>query len=168
MSILFSLSIFQNTSMLQQSFKVYWRSLRIIYWALFAVQLLFALAVSRLRPHMDWSVLQVIPSPYILMTVCSVIFLGALAMYFTLLKRARGEVDLDAKLNGYRTASLVQWAMLEGATLLQVLNYMAFNDSLNRTFLGILLFSFTIRRPSKPDMIYRLQLNELEQAELDL
>jgi hypothetical protein len=140
-----------------------WRSLQVIFYALSAGLIILILAIKYLKsigavPHTE------IDFPgYVFTAISAVMFLLSIPLFYRLVDNARKTADLDAKMNGYRAASLVQWALLEGAILIQVLHFYLMDADIAQKGITLLLILLFFRRPRKLQMIHELKLDDAEQ-----
>jgi hypothetical protein len=73
--------------------------------------------------------------------------------------RASGN-DLDNKLSSYRSASLSQWALLEGPALFAIICFLLVGNYAFLALAGALMILFAINTPTKIKMAMLLQINE--------
>ncbi|MEP6748157.1 MAG: hypothetical protein ABJB86_10565, partial [Bacteroidota bacterium] len=70
------------------------------------------------------------------------------------------------KLNDYRTAAIIKWAMIEGAALFAIICFMI---TRNYAFIALafaLIIFFALQAPSKLKLMLQLQISESEFATL--
>ncbi len=71
-------------------------------------------------------------------------------------------VDLNNKLSGYRSASLLQWALLEGPALFTIICFLLVGNYAFLALAGALMILFAINTPTKIKMAMLLQISEEE------
>jgi small-conductance mechanosensitive channel len=92
---------------------------------------------------------------------------GSAFVYRALVKTKLSAPDIKAKLDGYRQACIVQYAMLEFPVLLSVTFYLITADLLFAAFILTGIVIFMLNRPSKEQFINDFQLSEQEKKHLD-
>jgi hypothetical protein len=97
--------------------------------------------------------------------------IGCTAAGFTLFnKKIQAIPPMDPikdRLNAYRAAAIVRWALIELPTLFSLISFLLTG---NYAFLALaiaLLLVFAVVRPAKMMIIYQLKLNEKEVSELE-
>lgn len=98
------------------------------------------------------------------LTIISV--LVSAQLFNTKIKQLRNLKNLPAKLNAYRSATILRYAFLELPSLAAILLYMQTNNLLLLIFTGLILLLFIAYRPTKERLITDLELSPSEQAEL--
>ncbi len=91
--------------------------------------------------------------------------LGVLANPFVKLYRInklRLETDLNNKLAGYRAATIVRLALLEGPALFTVIAFLLTGDTNFLLYTSFMLLLFAMTRPTLERAIKELKLNESE------
>ncbi|EDP94851.1 hypothetical protein KAOT1_01455 [Kordia algicida OT-1] len=88
----------------------------------------------------------------IFLLVYPFIVLSALMMSYIvpkmLLKNARKATDLTAKLNSYRTVSMVKFIVLEGSAMLGVVFYLLSKNGIFLTIAALLIIYLIAQRPT--------------------
>ena len=86
------------------------------------------------------------------------------AQVFGLKIKALREVkDLQGKLDGYRTALILRYALLEVPSLLGIVGYLFTNNLLLLIFSGLIVLLLLVYRPTKERLITDLDLSPSEQ-----
>jgi ABC-type protease/lipase transport system fused ATPase/permease subunit len=81
-------------------------------------------------------------------------------------KQATG-ISFGYRMDQYRNASIVRWAMLEGAVMLALIAQLLTKNYYYSIFIFLLLVFFFLYAPSAEKIKTQLQLNSEEQAMLD-
>ena len=76
-------------------------------------------------------------------------------------------LSLGYRLNGYRSASIVRWALLEGAVFVSLITLLLTKEYYYAIFIFLLLVFFFLYAPSAEKIKTQLELNSQEQALLD-
>ncbi len=144
-----------------------WRSLQIIFYALLAGQVIFFLVISYLKSASIEPVSNLNLPLYLLQGISVLfVFLGV-GVFLYFMKDASIKSSFEEKFNAFRSASLAQWGLLEGATIIQMMDYYVTGSDVARGGVSVGLFLFFLRRPRKIELIYRLNLNSTEQQLLE-
>lgn len=151
-----------------QNFAQYLRTLQILFFGLFAAQLLVC--------GLFWFVLEnPDPSPALqedrwlqALTTITLLLLG-LSIYFRKKQseKARTQETLRTKLGQYRPALVISWAIMEGATLVNAVFFFLSGKIEFLYIAGAVIALYATNLPSKIKTINDLQLDTNEQAELD-
>lgn len=98
------------------------------------------------------------------------VIVGVLAssqLFNTRLQKVKKEESLSAKLAGYRSASILRYALLEAPSIAAIVVYMLTNNLLLLVFAGMIIILFLIYRPTKDRVVTDLELSPAEEAKLD-
>ena len=93
--------------------------------------------------------------------------LASSQLFNTRLQKVKNEESLSAKLAGYRSASILRYALLEAPSIAAIVMYMLTNNLLLLIFAGMIVILFLIYRPTKERVVTDLELSPSEQAKLD-
>ena len=145
------------------------KALNIIYKALMAGQILFAsvciyLIYSKLvLPAADEldKVLQVVA----LIITAGGIFTGMSLFKKKLVQIRETSAGAEEKFNLYRSACIIQWALLEGPSLFCIICFFLTGNYAFLALMVVVLFLFAMTAPSKIKVLQQLQISE---AELDV
>jgi hypothetical protein len=145
----------------------YFKSLKIIHLALLIGQCLFAavafflVSTNQFPPTLkDSSVLKVIGAATALV--------GLGAGYFVagkMVEAAQNNSVMDEKLNRYRSALLVRYALMEAPALLNVVLYMLTGGLLYLGIAGALIVWFGLQIPEKGKCLTEMSIDEMRLQE---
>ncbi len=103
---------------------------------------------------------------YILLIVTAFMSIGALAAGYILfhkrLDRLRGLTDLSMKVQDYRAACILKWALFEFPCLLSIIFYLETGQQAFLAVAGLLLLNFINNYPSKNKVLADLDLSSQE------
>lgn len=88
-------------------------------------------------------------------------------LFKIMLNNLKNTEDLQKKLAGYQTASLIKWALLEGPALLNIVWFATTGNLLFLTIAGVLLLFLFMQRPTKLKMENELELKGELKREFD-
>ena len=152
---------------MQQNFSQYFRALQILFFALLAGQIgvTILLYLIHTPPAVDASWTQEVATWLPLLLALQ----AGLAFFLSRKKResARSESTLEAKLDGYRVASIPKWALLEGGTLISAVLFFAWGDITFLYYAGIMIALFATQFLSRQRLVDDLDLSASEQMILD-
>jgi hypothetical protein len=149
--------------------KQYFLSLKIIFFALLAGQVMFALVAFFIAKELKLSVLKGPPWEGLMFIMPNVIlvayFLGVY-LFNRKLKTARTRTSLSEKLNDYRAALLVRYALMEGTTIISLILYLLSERIVFMLFaiIGILSFSTMFSSPSR--VVSQFELDPYEEQKV--
>jgi MFS family permease len=83
------------------------------------------------------------------------------------LKLAKEEKQIKAKLEAYRSVSIIKYALLEGTAFFAIITYLLTGEYLLLGFAVMMMFLFATYYPSKEKLVSELELNRAEQAILE-
>ncbi len=142
------------------------RYLRMLHMALLVGQLLFAgiavyLKYTNATPsalaHLD-NTLQVVA-----LLLCFGGYLGGSFVAKRNRQRALdGVLDVQAKAEGYRSASIIQWALLEGPSLFSIISFLLTGNIAFLALSATMMFLLLMAAPSKMKVMLLYRLNERE------
>ena len=142
------------------------KTMLILHLAFFAGQVLFALLSSFLVfSNLFPPVLgKYAPELILLAALLEVIaILLARFLYRRKLKKINATpTPLPQKLESYRAANIIRWAILEGTALLVLIMFLLTNQWLILVIVLALLFIFFTTRPTAPNIASDLQVSEQE------
>lgn len=93
-------------------------------------------------------------------------FLGNLVVNKRI-KLAKEDKQLKNKLEIYRSANIIKYAMLEGTAFFAIITYLLTGELLLLGFAVMMMLLFATYYPSKEKLIKELELNREEQAILE-
>jgi hypothetical protein len=147
------------------------KAIRILYLALLAGQILFALIVTVLVETGMLSTGMNSLTPLLQVAVVVIAAVTIPASFFLFRKRLSGidpEDDLGKKIEKYRAALILRLALCQMPSMFAVIAYFITN---NRSFLWmiiILISNFLFIYPGRDKIISQLQLNSSEQSSLGI
>lgn len=153
-------------STLQQNFKQYFNVLRILHLAMSVAVVVFGMVVHFvILPIQDIdagnnSTLYVNLSAAYLVVAISIGYW----LFGNQMKKAKESTSLSDKLNTYRSACIIRWALLEGAALVALVFYLLSGNLVLLALAGIGVLVLALSHPNEMRLKVSLDLN---QAELD-
>ena len=156
-------------SVLKYDFKQYLVALRILHLALVAAVVVFGAVVHFV----------LLPLPDFQPNQNSVLFVNLSAVYLVFaatigywlfgnqLKTAKKLKTLNDKLNAYRSASIVRFALLEGAALVAIVFYLLTGNIVLLGIAGIGLLVLLLAHPNPTKLKDHLDLSQAELARLE-
>lgn len=152
---------------MSQNFSQYFRALQILFFALLAGQILVAATVYMVYEPATLEN----PDAKLYIDLFGVFALAMAGLAFFLnrkkLETARQQTDMKQKLADYRTACILKWALIEGATIMSVVLFFVTGKT---NFLGIasvLIVYFATQFPSRQRLVRELDLSVSERMMLD-
>ncbi len=156
-------------SVLQYNFKQYLAVLRILHLALVATVVVFgALVHFMLLPMTDFQseknsgLFTSLSAGYIVFAV----IIGQW-LFSKQLNKAKDSIDLSDKLNSYRSASIIRWALLEGAILATLVFYLLSGNFVLLGIAGIIFWPLLFQHPNAMKVKNDLALSQPELDRLD-
>ncbi|MDX2278682.1 MAG: hypothetical protein NW218_03805 [Saprospiraceae bacterium] len=144
-----------------------WRSLQIIFYALLAGQVIFFLVINYLKSTSIEPIFNLKLPLYLLQGMSVLLVFLGVGVFLNFMKDASLKPSFEEKFNAFRAASLAQWGLIEGATIIQMVDYYLTGSDVARGGVSVGLFLFFLRRPRKIELIYRLKLDSTEQQLLE-
>ncbi len=142
------------------------KGLLILHFALFAGQIIFVLIATLLVSlNIFPSVLGKYGPEVILISALIEVIAIILAkmMYKRKLKKInQNTLPFSKKLESFRGANIIRWAILEGAALIVIVLFLLTNQYLILFIVLALLFIFFTTRPTAPNIATDLQVSEQE------
>lgn len=151
--------------------KIYFKTVNILFLALVAGQVVFALVlfflnqtqvkVAFITPEIHQTLMWIAPA----LAVAGIV-LGWL-VFNTKLKSLQNMNSLTEKLKGYQSAMIIRFAFMEGPSLVALVFFYITGDYI---FLGVsafIILAFLFNRPSKSLIIRHLQLHDDERLLLE-
>lgn len=140
-------------------------SLVILHGAMTAGTLLF-MAVSYFVDRPDAPSTDSQPFIIIVPIMAIGCLLGSFYVSKARIQAAKAIPDFDKKLEAYRSAAIIKYALLEGAALFGVVAFLTENNIMFLAISAILLAAMIWVRPTRDKIITELSLNSKEQMEL--
>lgn len=105
---------------------------------------------------------------YILLIVTAFLAIGAIAAGYILfnkrLDRLRALTDLSMKMQDYRAACILKWALFEGPCLFAMICYLLTGQVAFLGVAGLLVLNFLNNYPSKKKVVEELDVSSQEEA----
>jgi hypothetical protein len=147
------------------------KAIRILYFAMLAGQLLFAITIIALveTGFVTGNNNSLLPIGQVAVIVIAIVSIPA--SFFLFRKRLSEidpEEDLEKKLEKYRAALIIRLALCQMPTMFAVIVYFITNDHSFLWMIIILISNFLFIYPSNNKIISSLQLNSSEQSSLGI
>jgi hypothetical protein len=152
-----------------QTSREYFRLMLIIYFALVAGQVMFGLVVAFLRLAGDFSMeLSEMKDIFLILSCVFAAggYLGGRILFRKMMVSARDRASLAEKMANYRSAMIVRYALLEGATFFTIIACLITGDFLFLGFAGFLVLIFVTMPPTRNNAIRDLELSPAEEREI--
>ncbi|WP_010519127.1 hypothetical protein [Croceivirga radicis] len=107
------------------------------------------------------------PMIYILPVIGAIAFFASSVLYRNLIDKAKTQPSLLSKLNGFLSANIVRYAIIEGATLINIIWFSTTGTPLYITVAGTLLIYLFWLRPTKDKIIEDLALRGQDKAKFE-
>lgn len=153
------------------NFKEYLNSLMILHVALLAGQVFFIAIIYFLfnanEPPLTGVEATGQMEVYIIGLLTIACVLASSHLFGRRIRALKEENSLSAKLSGYRAASILRYALLEGPSLIAIMFYLIANNLILLIFSAMIVILFIVYRPTKERLVADLELSPSEQAKLD-
>jgi hypothetical protein len=152
-----------------QTSREYFRALQIIFYALIAGQVSFALVSVFLNQMSDFSSgTEDLRKIFLIIVPVFVIggYLGSRFLFKNNLKTARSRESLTEKMNDYRAACVVRYALLEGPSFLAIITFLLTGDYVFLGITGFIIAIFLTIIPSQDKAVFELELNPYEEQKI--
>jgi len=146
----------------QQTSREYFRALRIIYFAIIAGPTIFGLIAffliksGNFEPEMN-SLHKIFV--YIVPAFAITGILGSTRIFKSQLSPLRQKKELTGKMEGYRSALIVRYALIEGPAFFAIVVYMLTGIPMYLGIAGLVLLSFLTLKPTAGKAAIDLELN---------
>jgi hypothetical protein len=154
-----------------QNSRDYFRSIKIIFFALLAAQLTFALAALYLNLGSESPKENTNSMRSVFLIIALIIALNGLVtgnmIYRNRLRKITQNPNLSAKLDEYRSTLLIRLAMLEASTLFSLVAFLLTGDLIFIGFAGMTIVYFVFLNPTKATIAFDLELNIAEKAMIE-
>lgn len=149
----------------KQTSRDYFRSLLIVYYALIAGQVFFALVSFYLQKMgmMDAGIKE-LRDIFLIIIPLFVVggFLGSRVMFKTRLNAIKSQDNLISKMTAYRGALIIKYALLEGPSFFAIVVFLLTGDYLFLGLSGLIIFYFFLIRPTSDAAGNDLELSIME------
>lgn len=153
-----------------QTSKEYFKVLSVLHAALLGTQLLFALVAVYLSMDGQFGGDDLGEFNSIFRFVVPVVIVGAVfgssVLFKMQMKSIRVKPELKDKLNDYRTASLIRYAMLEAPSMFALVSYLLTANFIFLGYAGLIIVVFVLSRPSPESTANDLELNQGDKAKI--
>lgn len=159
--------------MTTQNSRQYLRSLKTLHTALLLGMIAFSVTGVTLMmsasifPEDNKSLHDIMKFVVPVVSVIAFLYSGILFKKKTDELKNGSNLSLGFRLNGYRTASLLRWVLLESAVFLSLIALLLTKEYYYAIFIFLLLVFFFLYAPSAEKIKTQLELNSQEQALLD-
>lgn len=153
-------------STLQHNFKQYFSILRILHLALCAAVVAFGTVVHFVILPVQGVEAGTNSGLYVNLSAGYMVFAISIGywLFGSQMKTAKAASNLSDKLNTYRSANIIRWALLEGAGLVALVFYLLSGNVILLAIAGIALLVLGLLHPN----VMRLKVDlDLSQTELD-
>lgn len=153
-------------STLQHNFKQYFTMLRILHLALNVAVIAFGVVAHFVLLPIQGAEAVTNTSLYVNLSAGYMIFAISIGywLFGSQMKTAKAASNLSDKLNTYRSANIIRWALLEGAALVALVFYLLSGNVILLAIAGISLLILGLLHPN----VMRLKVDlDLSQTELD-
>jgi hypothetical protein len=146
------------------------KSLNILHKALlmgqvfFAAVCVFMIYTKAAEPALK-EIEKILQVAALVMTVGG-IFAGMAVLKKKLFQIREMQADADAKFSLYRSALILQWALLEGPSIFCIICFFLTGNYAFLALAIVIMFVFVITAPSKNKILTQLQISETELDEL--
>ena len=152
---------------MQQNFSQYFRALQILFFALLAGQTGMMIVIYNIREQSvgDTSFTDMVAKWLPLWLIAQ----AGLAFFLNRqkLETARSKSTVPEKLEAYRIASVLKWALLEGGTLISIVLFFVWGATPFIYYAIIMAALFATQFPSRQRLINELDISANEQMILD-
>ncbi|MFC0878533.1 hypothetical protein ACE01N_18205 [Saccharicrinis sp. FJH2] len=154
----------------QQTSKQFFRTINILFLALFAGPFLFACIAVFMNSgeNLRFQFFSSEEPVFIAATTLAIIDLFvSRIMYRYQIKRYNKDDKLHVKMATYQTAVIIRLALIEGASLLLIVSFFLSANLTALIFLGLMFIQFYFFKPSREEAIRDLHLNYNETAQVN-
>jgi hypothetical protein len=152
-----------------QTSKEYFKILNLLHTALLGTQLLFAVVAFYLHingPLNNDSTEFSNIFQFVLPVVIVGAVLGSAMLFKAQLKSIKAKPELKDKLNDYRSALLIKYAMLEAPSMFAIVCYLLTANFIFMGFAGLIIVVFLLNRPLPENTANDLELNQTDKMRL--
>ncbi|MFA6059956.1 MAG: hypothetical protein WC756_17245 [Taibaiella sp.] len=152
--------------------KIYFKTVKILFLALVAGQIVFACVVLFLNQTQRERIAFITPELHqTLLWIAPAFAVAGIALgwvvFNTRLKALRLKDNMAEKLTGYQSAMIIRFAFMEGPSLLALALFYITGDYIFLYVAVFVILAFLFSRPSKPAIILHLQLHDDERLLLE-
>jgi F0F1-type ATP synthase membrane subunit c/vacuolar-type H+-ATPase subunit K len=151
---------------------IYFRTINILFLALVAGQVVFALVLFFLNQTQEKVAFIITPEIHqTLIWVALALAVAGIAIGWLVfnakLKSLQSMSNLTEKLKGYQSAMIVRFAFMEGPSLVALVFFYITGDYIFPGVSAFIIIAFLFNRPSKSQIIRHLQLHDDERLLLE-
>lgn len=148
--------------------KTFLTTLTIMYLSFFVAMLLFAVMSYYLNQNHKLDFKNFDITLFVILIMISLIgLIGGKAVKNKTIEKAKNKALLREKLGVYQTASLIQFAFVEGAVFFGIILYLQTSGFLFLVIASIMMIYFLTLRPNKEKISKTLHLNRDHQMEFN-
>ena len=142
------------------------RTMRIIFFALLAGQIIFiAVAFFTVTNNPPQSQSDDIFNILVPVIIGSGLFISSL-LFKQLLAKIKNDDSFDKKLEVYRSALIMRYALLEGPSIFSTAIYLISGNIIFLAFSGVMILAFILNMPTRNKAIQDLNLSGIEADKL--
>jgi hypothetical protein len=153
----------------KQTSKQYFRSITILYFGLLIGQVAFAAITLYLNLGLLFQPDDSLRDIFIYIVPIFVVngFVTGHLIYKSRLKKIKNYSSLTSKMGEYRSAMIIRFAMLEGASLFAIIVYLLTADLIFMAMTGLIVAYFIILKPTVDKITMDLELNSTERLKIE-
>ena len=153
----------QNLKFMQNSFL---KTMRIIFFALLAGQIIFiAVAFFMVTNNPPQSQSDDLFNIIVPVAIGSGLFMSSL-LFKQMLAKIKKDDSFEKKLEAYRSALIMRYALLEGPSIFSTVVYLLSGNIIFLAFSGVMILAFLMNMPSQNKATQDLNLSSIEADKL--
>jgi hypothetical protein len=153
----------QNLKLMQNSFL---KTMRIIFFALLAGQIIFmAVAFFTVNNNPPQSQSDDLFNIIVPVAIGLGLFMSSL-LFKQMLAKIKKDDSIEQKLEAYRSALIIRYALLEGPSIFSTVVYLLSGNIIFLAFSGVMILAFLINMPSRDKATQDLNLSSIEADKL--
>lgn len=153
----------QNLKLMQNSFL---KTMRIIFFALLAGQIIFmAVAFFTVNNNPPQSQSDDLFNIIVPVAIGLGLFMSGM-LFKQLLGKIKNDASFEKKLEAYRSAMIIRYALLEGPSIFSTVAYLLSGNIIFLAFSGVMILAFLMNMPSRNKAAQDLNLSSIEADKL--
>ena len=153
----------QNLKLMQNSFL---KTMRIIFFALLAGQIIFmAVAFFTVNNNPPQSQSDDLFNIIVPVAIGLGLFMSSL-LFKQMLAKIKKDDSFEQKLEAYRSALIIRYALLEGPSIFSTVVYLLSGNIIFLAFSGVMILAFLMNMPSRDKATQDLNLSSIEADKL--
>jgi hypothetical protein len=153
----------QNLKLMQNSFL---KTMRIIFFALLAGQIIFmAVAFFTVNNNPPQSQSDDLFNIIVPVAIGLGLFISGM-LFKQLLGKIKNDASFEKKLEAYRSAMIIRYALLEGPSIFSTVAYLLSGNIIFLAFSGVMILAFLMNMPSRNKAAQDLNLSSIEADKL--